>query len=86
MPVISSFFGIVITMNWSEHNPPHFHARYGNEKAIFSIGELKMLAGKLNSRATAMILEWAFQHREQLLENWDHMRAWEEPKMIPPLS
>ncbi|MGV8120719.1 MAG: DUF4160 domain-containing protein [Candidatus Xenobiia bacterium LiM19] len=45
-----------------------------------------MLAGKLNSRATAMILEWAFQHRERLLENWDHMRAWEEPEMIPPLS
>lgn len=29
MPEISRFFGIVIAMYYNEHNPPHFHARYG---------------------------------------------------------
>lgn len=28
MPTISMFLGIVIRMNWLEHNPPHFHAEY----------------------------------------------------------
>ena len=28
MPVISMFFGIIITMNADDHVPPHIHARY----------------------------------------------------------
>lgn len=28
MPEICSFYGIAITMNYKEHNPPHFHAAY----------------------------------------------------------
>ena len=28
MPEISRFYGIAITMNFREHNPPHFHATY----------------------------------------------------------
>jgi hypothetical protein len=85
MPVISAFYGIVITMNWSEHNPPHFHARYGGEKALFSISDLRIIAGRLSPRATALILEWAFQYRDQLIENWELMRNWQEPHTIPPL-
>jgi len=27
MPEISRFFGIIITMNYNDHSPPHFHAR-----------------------------------------------------------
>lgn len=29
MPRISEFFGIVISLYWAEHPPPHFHAPYG---------------------------------------------------------
>jgi hypothetical protein len=36
MPTISIFYGIVIQMFWREHNPPHFHALYG-EHEPFSI-------------------------------------------------
>lgn len=32
MPVISRFYGIVITMNFREHEPAHFHATYGEVK------------------------------------------------------
>jgi Domain of unknown function (DUF4160) len=28
MPIISTFFGIVIRMYYQEHAPPHFHAEY----------------------------------------------------------
>ena len=33
MPEICRFFGIVITMNFDDHVPPHFHVRYGDERA-----------------------------------------------------
>jgi hypothetical protein len=29
MPEISRFYGIVIRMFYNEHQPPHFHALYG---------------------------------------------------------
>lgn len=29
MPEISLFYGIKISMNWCEHNPPHFYAYKG---------------------------------------------------------
>jgi len=37
MPVISRFFGIIITMYWNDHNPPHFHAQYGEHEAIIGL-------------------------------------------------
>lgn len=32
MPEISLFYGIRITMFYSDHNPPHFHAEYAGNK------------------------------------------------------
>ncbi len=34
MPEISRFFGIIIFMYFDEHNPPHFHAKYNENRAI----------------------------------------------------
>lgn len=34
MPQISFFYGIYIWMNYVDHNPPHFHAWYGDYKII----------------------------------------------------
>jgi hypothetical protein len=28
MPEISRFFGIIVQMYYSDHEPPHFHVRY----------------------------------------------------------
>jgi len=30
MPEVSRFLGIVVYLNINEHNPPHFHAKYGD--------------------------------------------------------
>ena len=29
MPIICQFLGVIITMYYYDHAPPHFHARYG---------------------------------------------------------
>ena len=36
MPTISMFYGIIIRMYYDDHNPPHFHAFYGDYKAVFN--------------------------------------------------
>ncbi len=37
MPIVSTFYGFIITMFFQEHNPPHFHVQYGEYKAIITI-------------------------------------------------
>lgn len=50
MPVISMFYGIVITMLFfdnKQHNMPHIHVKYQGDKAAFSVIDGALLAGKL---------------------------------------
>jgi hypothetical protein len=47
VPRLSEFYGIVIYMYWSDHNPPHFHAIYGSHEAQVRIGDRMIVAGDL---------------------------------------
>lgn len=85
MPEISRFLGIVIAMYFKEHAPPHFHAKYGGERAAFSIHDLRLIEGKLPPRVVSLVLEWAFQHRDELLENWERAERREDLHKIEPL-
>ncbi len=69
MPIISRFFGIVIYMFWHDHQPPHFHAKYGDEEIIVEI-ETGKVTGLITQRALNMIQEWREQHKEELLADW----------------
>ncbi len=70
MPVISSFYGILIEMYFGDHAPPHFHAEYSEFSAKISINDLGILQGHLPPKALALIIEWASIHREELINNW----------------
>jgi hypothetical protein len=70
MPTISEFFGILIRMYYDDHNPPHFHAYYGDHEAIIAIQSLEVLEGSLPKRAKALAIEWALDHRAELMEDW----------------
>ena len=47
MPEISRFFGIIIAMFYDEHNPPHFHPRYGDDKAAMRLKRCEYLRDTL---------------------------------------
>ncbi len=69
MPTISMFYGIIIRMYYDDHNPPHFHAIYGDSKAIFNFaGEL--LEGSLPKKQEKLVVAWATLHEDELLANW----------------
>ena len=71
MPEISRFFGIIITMFFEDHNPPHFHARYGSESGIIRIKDFAVMEGSLPPRALGLVIEWAEIHRDELLKDWE---------------
>ncbi|TXJ43028.1 DUF4160 domain-containing protein [Brachyspira pilosicoli] len=72
MPVISRFYGIIIKMYFQqkEHNPPHFHAIYGEYVGVIDINELKMIEGDLPNKAYSLVLEWAKNNKDELLNMW----------------
>ncbi len=85
MPQISQFYGIIITMYFNDHAPPHFHARYAEYKAEYAIGNGALLAGSLPRRAETLVLDWLAIHRNELQANWDAMRIDQVPQRIDPL-
>ncbi|MGH8595887.1 MAG: DUF4160 domain-containing protein [Gammaproteobacteria bacterium] len=70
MPEISRFLGIVITMYFNDHNPPHFHVRYENARAIIGINPLELREGELPPRVLGLVMEWAEIHQAELRQNW----------------
>ncbi len=86
MPEISRFFGIIIAMYYNDHSPPHFHVRYGQQKAIIEIQSLKILEGKLSSRVLGLVIEWASVHQAKLLQNWELARQQEPLESVQPLE
>ena len=86
MPTISMFFGIIIRMYYDDHAPPHFHAYYGKDAVVIDIQTLSVREGKIPRRALAMVLEWANQHRAELLEDWRLAEAHLPLTKVDPLE
>ena len=85
MPEISRFFGVLVSMNYNDHPPPHFHAAYGNRKALISIGGPALLEGAVAPRVLGLVMEWAALHQAELEENWELAQRNEAPAKIDPL-
>lgn len=83
MPVISYFFGIYIRMYQDDHNPPHFHIEYQGHEALMAIETGEILAGKLPSKSISLVREWALEHREELLLNWQRAVDLKSLQRIP---
>ncbi len=86
MPRISSFYGIVITMYFGDHPPPHFHARYGRETATVEIADATVIKGSLSPRALRLVREWTRLHRKELVANFERVASHRTPTPIEPLK
>ncbi len=82
MPIISRFFGILIFMFWREHNPPHFHAKYGDDEVVVEI-ESGKVSGEMSKRALMMVQAWREEHKEELMSDW---KLAEQKKALFPIK
>lgn len=85
MPTISEFFGIFIFIRFLDHNPPHFHAKYGDQEVTIDIVN-GAIRGEMSERALRLILEWLDLHRAEILEAWHKAANGEQPGKIEPLK
>lgn len=86
MPEISLFFGIRVTMFYSDHNPPQFHAEYAGHKALIDIQGTYVIRGALPSRQLKLILAWCELHRDELMQNWELSKDAKPLSHIAPLA
>ena len=86
MPIISQFYGIIIRMFFRDHNPPHFHAIYGDFELQVAISPIRIISGNAPKRVQSMVLEWAALHQQELLEDWNRCQKGGDVFRIDPLD
>jgi hypothetical protein len=86
MPELSRFLGMVISIYFDDHNPPHFHVLYNEYEALIAINDFTVLKGGLPSRVLGLAMEWANLHKAELLENWNMVQKDGKFFKIEPLT
>ena len=84
MAELSRFFGIIIAMFGSDHNPPHIHVRYGDYEATITIQQ-EIVKGEIPIRVLKLVLTWIDLHKDELLINWENAQNGLELNKIEPL-
>jgi len=86
VPIISSFYGIVIRMYFQDQEPAHFHAEYQGQQGKFDFSG-QLLVGSFRSKtALRLIRQWAEIHRPELEDNWARSVSGEALERIEPLD
>ena len=73
-------------MYYNDHEPPHFHVRYGEQRALIRIDNLTIYEGRLSPRVLGLVVEWATANRYALQEDWALARRQMPLKAVPPLE
>lgn len=73
MPRLACFDGITLAMYAKDHNPPHFHAYYADDEAIFLIESGEILVGSLPSSKLRQVQAWAAENKTLLQETWKRL-------------
>ena len=91
MPVVATFFGIVIRMYYREHEPRHCHAEYQAQSGKFDFDGVQTVGSITSPNALQLIRRWAALNRAALNRaaldaNWSKIKASEPLNRIPPLE
>ena len=74
MPVISMFYGIIVSMYFLDnkrHKLPHIHVKFQDEEAVISIPDGTILEGTLPSAKYKLVAAWIEIHRDELVADWE---------------
>jgi len=72
-------------MFYGDHPPPHFHAEYGGQKAVFDM-QGAITQGSFPPRAEKLVREWVQDHQAELMDAWSACASNQQPNKIDPLE
>lgn len=84
MPEICRFFGIIIYMYYNEHNPAHFHFKYGDFEGICYLTD-DVVEGKMPAKVIEKVIKWKGLHEKELFELWEFAHQGKKLYKIDPL-
>jgi hypothetical protein len=88
MPVISTFYGVVVLMYYFDdrrHHLPHIHVQYNDEEAVLGIPDGEFIEGTLKTAKLRLVQAWIEIHREELMANWELAISGQSVQSIEPL-
>ena len=88
MPVISMFYGIIISLYYMDskrHHRPHLHATYGENEVVLGIPEGDVLEGSMPRNKLKLVDAWIEIHRDELMADWELAANGQQPYKIEPL-
>lgn len=89
MPLICSFYGILIRMYFfdaEQHHMPHIHAEYQGAQAQIAIDDGELLSGHLPRPQLRMVQAWIAIHQDELQTAWNLAVTGQRPGRIAPLT
>jgi Domain of unknown function (DUF4160) len=79
-PLLATLGNCEIYVYAGDHNPPHFHLRGPDSRALVNIATLEVMAGKASRKDLLEALEWASvpENLERLATEWRRLNEREE--------
>lgn len=88
MPIVSQFYGIIISMFFNDtdrHHLPHIHVQYAEYRASFDFNG-NILSGNLPNKPKKLVEAWIEIRKEDLLTLWNMLQNGNGSFMIEPLK
>ena len=89
MPVLSMFYGIIVSMYFFDnqrHHLPHIHVKYQGQEVVLAIPDGKILQGELKRNRMKLVQAWIEIHQDELMANWELASNGEQVFKIDPLK
>lgn len=88
MPVISMFYGIIVSMYFIDnrrHKRPHIHVKYQEHEVVLAIPDGEVLEGAMPGNKLKLVLAWVEIHQDELMADWELAVNGQQPYKIDPL-
>jgi hypothetical protein len=88
MPVISMFYGIIISLYYvdnKQHHRPHIHVKYQEYEAVVAIPDGEVLEGKIPRNKMKLVQAWIEIHQDELVADWELAVSGQPLYKIEPL-
>jgi hypothetical protein len=75
MPTIVEIEGAKVSIYGDDHNPPHFHIRFGGQECQVRISDLAVMQGKMPKAKLRAVLAWALENKLLLARHWTRING-----------
>ena len=88
MPIVSQFYGIIISMFFNDtdrHHLPHIHVQYAEYRCSIDFNG-NLLSGNIPNKQRKLVEAWIEIRKEELIALWNILQSGSNGFTIEPLK